>query len=57
MNRAERRKLPPVLRNIDYRCPDCDNDVRIRQDEHGIWRLQVLHDDTCPWLARYNAHQ
>lgn len=57
MNRAERRKLPRALRDMDYRCPDCDNDTRIRQDNCGMWHLDVLHDDTCPWFTAYRkAH-
>jgi hypothetical protein len=57
VNRAERRKIPPPFRaiavTVDYRCPDCDNDVRLHQDERGVWRLDVMHDDTCPWLKRH----
>ena len=60
MNRAERRKLPPAIQSIadnihHIRCADCDNDTRILQDHLGVWRLQILHDDTCPWLKRYES--
>ena len=57
MSRAERRKIPPPFRaiagTVDYRCPDCDNDIRLHQDEYGVWRLDILHDDTCPWYRAY----
>ena len=58
MNRATRRKLPPAIQaiaaNLDtVRCPDCCNDARIRQDNCGMWHLDVLHDDTCPWFTAY----
>lgn len=55
MNRSERRKLPPAVRAVanGYRCPDCDNDTRVWLDQLGMWRLDVLHDDTCPWLTRH----
>jgi hypothetical protein len=55
------RKIPPPFRDsleiLDYRCPDCDSDIRLRQDEHGVWRLDILHDDTCPTYRRLNAGQ
>lgn len=59
MNRAERRKLPPPLAALAstlgaIRCPDCNNDTGLRQDANGMWHIDVLHDDTCPW---YRAHQ
>jgi hypothetical protein len=46
MNRAERRKLPAAIRafadNLHlYRCPDCDSDTRLVQDECGVWLVQV----------------
>jgi hypothetical protein len=47
----DHRKIPPPF---DYRCPDSDNDIRLHQDVYGVWRLDVLHDDTCPW---YRAHE
>lgn len=57
MNRAERRKLPPAVRAVadGYRCPDCDNSTRVSLDQSGMWRLDVLHDDTCPWFSAYEA--
>ena len=62
MNRADRRKLPPAIRaianNLDnVRCPDCDNDARLRQDSDGIWHLDIQHDDTCPWFKRHQQRK
>lgn len=33
-----------------YQCPDCDADTELIEDQPGIWRLKVMHDDTCPVL-------
>jgi hypothetical protein len=54
MNRAARRRLPPDVRAAAeaYQCPDCDNTTRVWCDQFGMWRLDVLHDDTCPWLRQ-----
>lgn len=59
MNRAERRKLPraiqPIADNLHtIRCPDCDNDTSLIESG-GAFIVQLLHDDTCPWLKRYEA--
>lgn len=59
MNRAERRRIPPAIRGIadtlhTVKCPDCNNDARlVHDDEIGMWWIQILHNDTCPWLTRY----
>jgi hypothetical protein len=55
----DRQKIAPPFRviaaTVDYRCPDCDNDIRQHQDGFGMWRLDVLHDDTCPTYRRLQA--
>ncbi|BBY82012.1 hypothetical protein H7I53_10305 [Mycolicibacterium pulveris] len=38
---------------VGYQCPDCDNDVRIVPMGEGVSVLQVIHDDTCPWLGKH----
>jgi hypothetical protein len=47
--------LPPAvlaaLTGATYECPDCDNDIEIRLDTHGVVHLIIRHDTTCPWLA------
>ena len=59
MNSPDRRKIPPLFRaiaaTVDYRCPDCDNDIRLHQDEYGVWRLDIMHDDACPTYRRLRA--
>lgn len=36
----------------NYRCGHCDSDpATLTQDEHGIWHLQIRHDDGCPVLT------
>lgn len=37
---------------VDYRCPSCHNDVRVVRLATGPYRVDVLHEDTCPWLTR-----
>lgn len=59
MNRAERRRLPKPIQTVannlhTVKCPDCNNDARLaHDDELGLWWIQILHDDTCPWLTQY----
>lgn len=33
-------------------CDECDayQVMADRPDDHGIWRLSIYHDDTCPAL-------
>lgn len=54
-----KRRKPPVSLALSlargYECPDCNNDVRVTELAPGIVRAAVLHDDTCPWLARQEA--
>lgn len=60
MNREERRRAARRLRvdarirdfAADYRCPDCNADTRLNENEAGVHSLTVFHDDTCP---AYNA--
>lgn len=35
-----------------YKCPDCNADTSLSQDGHGIWHLDIAHDDTCPTFQR-----
>ena len=46
--------VPSELRAYaeSYRCPDCNPDIRLIQFVDGGWRMDVLHDDTCPLLAK-----
>jgi len=37
------------------RCPDCNSDVRSVPSGDGIYWVEVLHDDTCPWFAAQGA--
>jgi hypothetical protein len=50
-NRRKRR--PAIVRTMQaYRCPDCDSITRRpRRVGPNEWRVQVLHDDTCPGLT------
>lgn len=35
------------------RCPDCDSEVCVGDiPPSGTIHVEVLHDDTCPWLNR-----
>lgn len=56
---SNRKHLPPRLtpEHLQFaaavgRCPDCDSHQRIRPAAPGVFELLVLHDDTCPRLAR-----
>lgn len=33
-----------------WACPDCDADTRMVMMSPGVYKLEVLHDPTCPWL-------
>jgi hypothetical protein len=54
VNRAQRRgrrKAPPAFIEYarTYRCPDCLSETAYPlSDRHGIWHIEVRHDDTCP---------
>ena len=59
VNRSQRRRLPKAIRDIadnldTVRCSDCNNNAEI-VDHDGVYVLRILHDDTCPWLKRYEA--
>jgi hypothetical protein len=58
MNRRERRRLPASIRAVVARmcCPDCDSDITAPVFDGTIWRVAVLHDDTCPNYARMVLH-
>lgn len=46
-----------ALANLDaLRCPDCDSRLGV-PERHGdqAVRLEVRHDETCPWLRRWTA--
>lgn len=62
MNRKERRaarkRAPANVRAFadTYRCPDCASESAAPyMDAHGIWRLEVRHDGTCPTYRRLLA--
>jgi hypothetical protein len=61
-NRADRRrrerKAPLAIRlyALNYRCPDCINSTsEPYADEHGVWHIDVAHDETCPSYRRLRA--
>lgn len=35
-----------------YECPDCDSRTQLEVDSFGFYHLMVLHDESCPWLAK-----
>jgi len=52
-----RRARGPVARRTAIeraaQCPDCNSEVVTRWAREGeLTRLEVRHDDTCPWYAR-----
>lgn len=36
-------------------CPDCDSDSELVEVAVNVYTLMIQHDDTCPWLAQYQA--
>jgi hypothetical protein len=41
---------------VDTGCDECENPVtRVKRLKHKLWVMTVLHDDDCPFLARYRA--
>lgn len=40
-----------------YQCPDCDSTSQLVEQAPRIYTLTVAHDDTCPWLAAYEARR
>lgn len=43
-----------IGRTIEHtnECPDCDASVTVVEHAPGLFVMTVLHDDTCPRLAR-----
>lgn len=41
----------PIGINCTSLCPDCNASRRLVEVAPGLTVLQVLHDDTCPWLS------
>ncbi len=35
-----------------YHCPDCVSETELTELAPGVFRLAVLHDETCPVLRR-----
>jgi hypothetical protein len=33
-------------------CDSCDAEQKLRND-NGIWRLTIMHDDWCPFIAQH----
>jgi len=59
MNRAQRRtaaRTPcgraAVAYADAYLCPDCTSETELRQDDDGVYHLDVHHDDSCPTYRR-----
>lgn len=55
-----RTQQPPydmVEAALAYRCPDCNVNVVIKEDEEidGKFTVMVAHDETCPWLKQHEA--
>lgn len=51
----ERKRLADQLTTsfaAGYRCPDCNSDTELSELVPGVFRLAVLHDETCPTLRR-----
>ena len=50
-------RAPLAFRRIAaaYRCPDCDSETGEPQPDDllGIWRMEVRHDETCPWYRQH----
>ncbi|MGO2658367.1 hypothetical protein [Mycetocola reblochoni] len=42
--------------HLDGLCPDCNAEARLEPASSGVTVLQILHDDTCPTLARIEAN-
>jgi hypothetical protein len=44
-----------VRRALSIECPDCLVNVFIESDESDPtgYRLNIAHDERCPWLARH----
>ncbi len=36
-------------------CPDCDATTELVDHGHGLWLLEIRHDDTCPTYRRLLA--
>ncbi len=49
--RAGRSKALAESYAADYRCPDCASETELLELASGVFRLEVRHDDTCPFLA------
>jgi hypothetical protein len=58
MNRRDRRRqarqLPPSIRALVGRmcCPDCNSDITKPVFDGTIWRVALLHDESCPYYRR-----
>lgn len=37
-------------------CPDCDASTRLVEESPRIFRLTIMHDDTCPTWRRARRH-
>ncbi len=51
----QRRESPESIRTVlsQSQCPDCNSEAEVTEPLPGFHYLQIRHDDTCPWLARY----
>lgn len=52
MRRAAARRGERVITSARSTgvCPDCDADERLVEMAPRLYRLEIRHDDTCPWL-------
>jgi hypothetical protein len=52
--RRQARKAPrPVQLLADQGCPDCSSETsQPVADRHGVWHVNISHDDTCPLYAQ-----
>lgn len=41
----------PTVIQAPSLCPDCNAERRLIEINPGLKFLQILHDDTCPWLT------
>lgn len=48
-----------VPHRVSSLCEDCNATQRLIEVSAGITILQILHDDTCPWLSErtFNGHR
>lgn len=55
VSREQRYELPESIRSAlsQSQCPDCNSEAEIAEPFPGFHYVQIRHDNTCPWLNRY----